>query len=207
MATRSLLTLAFAVIAVFALSCEWLSTRHYNVDRLSPNGTYRVKVAVKVRDEGGLSGHFTDQGSVQVLKGQEIVYSNDWNYRDNWESSFIDSFPVIEWVGNNVLRMGHDISKQPFTNELTISNQTAEYLKHIGISVRKNEHFDAFDIPPGNSVTVRSSPGFDPTPVKEVSIGYGGETSSGKRFVGTLQQEQPENSIKIQITVRAEDVN
>lgn len=207
MLTRSLLTLAISVIVVFVLSCEWLLTRHYNVDKLSPNGTYRVKVAVKVRDEGGLSGHFTDQGSIQVMKGQETVYADDWNYRDNWESSFIDNYPVIEWVANNILRMGHDLSRQPFTNELTISNQTAENLKHIGFSTAKNESFEVFDIAPGTSVTVRSSPHFDPTPVNKVSIGYGGETQSGKRLVGTLEQEQPGNSIKLQITIRPEDVN
>ena len=199
---------SIAVVGVLscALSLSCGRTRKYNVDNVSPDGTYRVKVSGKVKDEGDIAGHFTDQGQLQILKGDEMIIDRSWNYRDNWDPSFIDSNPVIEWIGNNVLRMGTDISRQPFTNELTISNQTGEPLKFIDISVHKNESFTAFDIAPGGSVVVRSSPGFDPSPVNKVSIGYGGATRSGKRLEGSLEQAQPENSIRIQITIRPEDV-
>ena len=106
MATRSRIILAIIAIGLIGMSCEWLSTRNYDVDKSSPNGVYRVKVAVRVEDEGDFAGHFTEQGKIQVLKGQEIVYHRDWNFRDNWESTFIDANPVIEWVGDNTLRMG-----------------------------------------------------------------------------------------------------
>ena len=206
MAARYLIAVFIVSSCLFNLSCGWRRTRNYNVDKASPGGTYRVKVNGSVKDEGDLLGHFTDQGQLQILKGEEMIIDRSWNYRDNWDPSFIDSKPVIEWVGTNVLRMGHDISRQPFTNELTISNKTGEQLKHIDITTAKNESFYAFDIAPGASVTVRSSPHFDPTPVDKLSIGYGGETRSAKRFEGTLEQKQPENSIKLQITIRPEDV-
>jgi len=206
MAARYLIALIIVSSCLFNLSCGWWRTRNYNVDKASPGGTYRVKVNGSVKDEGDFAGHFTDQGQLQILKGEEMIIDRRWNYRDNWDPSFIDSNPVIEWVGTNVLRMGHDISRQPFTNELTISNKTGEQLRHIDISTAKNESFYAFDIAPKASVTVRSSPHFDPTPVEKLSIGYGGETRSAKRFEGTLEQKQPENSIKLQITIRPEDV-
>jgi hypothetical protein len=167
---------------------------------------YRVKVNGSVKDEGDFAGHFTDQGQLQILKGEEIIVDRSWNYRDNWDPRFIDSNPVIDWVGNSVLRTGTDLSRQPFTNELTISNKTGQELKYISISIHKNESFYAFDVAREGSVIVRCSPGFDPTPVNKVSVGYSGETRSAKHFVGTLEQQQPENSIKIQITIRAEDV-
>ena len=204
---RRLMILAIIFGGSFGLSCQWLRTKNYNVDRPSPGGTYRLKVHGSVKDEGDFAGHFTDQGQLQILRGEEVIIDRSWNYRDNWDPSFIDSNPVSEWVGTNVLRMGHDISRQPFTNELTISNKTGEQLKYIDITTAKNESFDAFDIAPGASVTVRSSPHFDPTPVDKLSIGYGGETRSAKRFEGTLEQKQPENSIKLQIIIRPEDVN
>ncbi|HXT64054.1 MAG TPA: hypothetical protein VN696_13530 [Pyrinomonadaceae bacterium] len=182
-------------------SCDWWRTRNYKFDKVSPNGTYRVKVNGSVKDEGDFAGHFTDQGELQILKGNEMIINTSWNYKDNWDPSFIDSNPIIDWVESNVLRMGTDISRQPFTNELTISNQTGEQLKYISINSHKNESFYAFDIAPGGSVTVRSSPGFDPSPIDKVSIGYSGETQSGKRFTGVLEQKQPENSIKLQITL------
>lgn len=206
MAARYLIAFIIVSSCLFNLSCGWWRTRNYNVDKASPGGTYRVKVNGSVKDEADIAGHFTDQGQLQILKGEEMIIDRSWKYRDNWDPSFIDSNPVIEWVGTNVLRMGHDISRQPFTNELTISNKTGEQLKHIDISTAKNESFYAFDIAPGASVTVRSSPHFDPTPVDKLSIGYGGEMRSAKRFEGTLEQKQPENSIKLQITIRPEDV-
>ena len=206
MAARSLLIVAISVIALFALSCEWLSTKHYNVDRLSPKGTYRVKVAVKVRDEGGFSGHFTDQGSLQVLKGQETVYEDQWNYRDNWDPSFIDRNPVIEWVGDNILRMGADNSGQPFTNELIVSNETSEHVKHFSLTCGKYENFDVFDLTPGSRVVLRPSPGLNLYTPDEIHLGYSAQTQSGKHFQGSLEQKQPNNSIKLEIKIRPEDI-
>jgi hypothetical protein len=199
-------SIVVVVVLSCALSLSCGRTRKYNVDKVSPDGTYRVKVSGKVKEEGDFAGHFTDQGQLQISKGDEMIIDRSWNYRDNWDPSFIDSNPVIEWIGNNVLRMGTDISRQPFTNELTIYNQTTEQLKNIDISVHKNESFYVFDVAPGGSVIVRSSPGFDPTPIDKVWVGYGGETRSAKRFEGTLEQPQPEHSIKIQITIRPEDL-
>jgi hypothetical protein len=206
MVTRSLIVLTIFVIALLVLSCEWLSTKRYNVDRLSPNGTYRVKVAVAVKDEGDISGHFTDQGSIKVLKGSETVYAEDWNYRDNWDPSFIERNPVIEWVEDNVLRMGGDKSGQPFTNELIISNDTEEHLKHIGVSCGKYETFKVFDIGPRSTVVLHPSPGLHSDVSGDFSVGYGGVTLSGKAFSGALQQKQPNSSLKLQIRVSPQDL-
>lgn len=207
MVTRSLLILTISVITLFSLSCEWLSTRHYNVDRLSPGGTYRVKVAVKVRDEGGLSGHFTDQGSIQVLKGQETVHEDHWNYRDSWDPSFIDRNPVIEWVGDNILRMGADNSGQPFVNELIVANETSEHVKYFSLSCGKYENFKIFDLTPGSRVVLRPSPGLNPDTSGNISWGYLTLTQSGKNFQGALEQKQPNNSTKLEIKIRPEDIN
>jgi len=190
-----------------AQSCGWLNTKHYKVDKPSPTGIYRVKVAVTVKDEGDFAGHFTDQGSIQVLKGTETVYAYDWNYRDNWDPSFIDRNPVIEWVGNNVLRMGGDNSKEPFSDELIISNETSEHVKHIGVSCGKYEHFDVFDLSPRGEVVLRPSPGLNPDVSGNISWGYGVETQSGKAFQGAIQQKQPSNSIKVEIKIRPEEIH
>jgi len=191
----------------FIQACGWFSTRHYNVDKPSPTGMYQVKVAVTVKDEGDLVGHFTSQGSVQVLKGTETVYSQDLNYRDNWEPTFIDTNPVIEWVGNNALRMGGDNSRQPFTNELTISNETSEHVKHVGVSCGKYEGFHVFDLASGDRVVLRPSPGLNPDTSGEYSLGYGVETLSGKSVQGAFRQKQPNHSIKMEIKIRPEDIH
>src|SRR5436190_6833001 len=129
MFARSLIILTVIVTGTVGLSCEWLRTKNYNVDKSSPGGLYRVKVDVRVVDEGDLTGHFTDQGTIQFFKGGEIITKREWNYRDNWESTFIDANPSIEWVGDNVLRMGLSNAGQPFTDELIVSNMTKQNLK------------------------------------------------------------------------------
>lgn len=193
--------------ACVAQSCGRLNTKHYNVDKPSPTGIYRVKVAVTVKDEGDFAGHFTDRGNIQVLKGAETIYANDWSYRDNWDPSFIDRNPIIEWVGNNILRMGGNNSQEPFSDELIISNETSEHVKHIGVSCGKYEHFDVFDLIPGAQVVLRPSPGLNPDVSGNISWGYGIQTQSGKAFEGAIQQKQPSTSIKVEIKIRPEDIN
>lgn len=206
MNARRILFFGLVIVSLSALSCKWLSRRNYNVDKTSPNGVYRVKVDVRVEDEGDVAGHFTEQGKIQVLRGQETIHSREWSFRDNWESTFIDNNPVIEWVGNNTLRMGRDNSSQPFTVELIVSNKTDERLKHIGVGCGKFESFDVFDVTPGGQVVLRPSPGLNPQASGEFSLGYVGETESGRRFTGAVQQKQLSNSPSLQITISAKDL-
>jgi hypothetical protein len=206
MLARSLIILTVIVIGAFGLSCDWLRTKNYNIDKSSPGGVYRVKVDVKVVDDGDLAGHFTDQGKIQFLKGQETITTREWNYRDNWESTFIDANPSIEWVGDNVLRMGLSNAGQPFTEELIISNVTKQNLKYLGISCGRNESFEVFDIAPGGQVVLRVSPKLNWDVSGDFSIGYGGQAQNGRSFTGALQQKQPEGPVKIQLTVNSKDV-
>ena len=202
-----------ALIAA-CISIAWLAqscakpTKHYNVDKPSPTGTYRVKVAVTVKDEGDFLGQFTQQGAVQVLKGQEVIYSWDLNYRDSLESTFIDNNPSIEWVGNNALRMGSHNSGHPFMNELLIWNDTSEHFKHVGVSFGKSETFEVFDLLPGDRVVLQVSPGrdYDSAGDFDLSFGYGGQTQSGKAFQGATQQKQPNHSVKLQLRIKPQDI-
>jgi len=206
MAARCLVILIVVSNFVLLQSCGWGRTRNYNVDKVSPDGTYRVKVAGTVKDEGDAAGHFTDQGQLQILKREEMIIDRSWNYRDNWDPSFIDCNPVTEWVGNNALRMGGDNSRQTFTDELVISNNSGEHLKYLSIGLGKYESFYVFDVKPGDSVVVRSSPGLNYYAPGEVHIGYLGQMQSGTKLEGELKQQQPENSIRLQITIKPEDV-
>jgi hypothetical protein len=209
MLSRALIALSMTV-AVLGQSCAWLASKHYKSDNASPTGIYRVKVDVTVKDEGGLSGRFTSQGGIQVFKGTEIVYSQDLNYSDTWESTFMDDHPVIEWVGNNALRMGGDISREPFTNELVVWNDTPEHFKEVGITFSKYESFHVFDLIPGAKVILQVAPGsdYDSSGDQELSFGYGGQTQSGKAFQdAAAPQKHPNHSVKLQIRIKPEDIN
>jgi hypothetical protein len=206
MKTARILSLAAVAVVSSALSCGWLSAKNYNVDKTSPNGTYRVKVGVRVEEEGDLFGHFTERGKIEVFKAWEIIYNCEWKVRDNWESTFIDANPVIEWLGENILRMGLDRSNQPFSDELMISNDTDETLKSVEVSCGKYEQFRVFDIAPGGRIVLRPAPKLNFDVSGDFYLGYGGETQGGKKFAGALKQKQPDSSIRLEITVNAKDL-
>jgi hypothetical protein len=205
MATSRLTFLFIVTISLFT-SCSWLATKRYKTDKTSPNGTYRVKVDVQITDEGDWAGHFTEQGKIQIFKSQETIYHYDWNYRDNWEPTFINTSPSIEWVGDNVLRMGGETSRQLFSDELIILNNTDEPLKHVGVGCGKYEQFQVFDIAPHGQITLHTFPGLNQDVSGDYSLGYDGETQSGKKFEGVLSQKQPNSSLRLQITVNAKDL-
>ncbi len=194
-------------VALLSQGAEWLETKHYNVDRFSPRRTYRVEIAVTVKEEGDILGHFTEQGKERVSKGQETIYSNEWNYRDNWEPTFIDRNPVVEWVDDNILRQGGDNSHQPFTDELMVTNATNETIKFLGISCGKYENFDVFGLAAGDRVVLRPSPGLNPDVSGNFELGFGGQTQSGRRFQGTLKEKQPAHSIILKITIKPNNLN
>ena len=210
MIMRRLLCLGLVAVSLSGLSCQRLSRRNYNVDKVSPNGVYRVKVEVRVEDEDTLMGGFNEWGKVQFFKGQEVIDTNEWQRKDNFEPTFIDAHPNIEWIGDNVLRMGGDRPDEHHAAGLIISNNTAEPLRYIGVSCSKYESFEVFDIAPGSQIMFVIAPTFQPDELSTYALGYGGETQSGKKFEGVTAQGQrrspADDSLTFQIAVNAKDL-
>jgi hypothetical protein len=203
-------SLFFSILAMnlIVYGQNYYVDKNLNVDKLSPTGEYRVKVDIHVEEENDLAGHFNERGKIQVFKGKEVIYSNEWKVRDNWESTFIDNNPIIEWVGDNALRMGRDRSKESVSNQLVISNNTDERLKHMGVSCGKSENFYIFSLPPNSQLTLYPSPGLNPDTSKNYLLGYGGETQSGKKFYGVLEKRKPPagKSVRLEISVSTKDL-
>lgn len=201
--------LLITAVGVLGLTREWQSGRKYDVEQTSPNGVYRVKV--KLREEKGTGTRdYTERLSIQCFKGQEIVYDFESVNSDQYEPSLLEGIQVVEWVSDNVLRMGRNRSNQPFNDELVISNETGEYLKHVSVGYGRFESFRVFDLAPGSKITIPASPGFTPDGSSNYFLGYGGLTLSGKKFEG-LMERNPRKSpadgpLKFQLTVSAKDV-
>ena len=201
-----------ATFCVAGVSCKWLSRRSYKVDKPSPTGAYRVKVDVKVEDYYELLAGFHEWGKIELLKGDEIVDSRDWDINDNFETTFIDGTPVIEWTGNNVLRMGRR-QEGLFLDEVVVSNNTGENLKYVGISSDKHEELTVFDLAAGDRITLRSSPvprWTDGNGSIKYTVGYGGKSQTGKGFSGFVDESQrkvsAEGPARFQIVIRQEDL-
>lgn len=204
-----LLFLTTVATSVFGQSCIWQSGLNYNIDKTSPTGLYRVRIESRAEEPKGTS-KYTEHVRFQFFKGQEIVHTYIWENSDQYEPSFRDTAPVIEWAYNNVLRMGRDRSDQPFFDELILSNNTVEYLKHIGVSYGRYESFNVFDLAPGTKITLQASPGFKPDGSSNSYLGYSGVTQSGRKFEGVKEANKrvspAEGSLKFEITIKADDL-
>ncbi|HEX8424102.1 MAG TPA: hypothetical protein VF634_11850 [Pyrinomonadaceae bacterium] len=212
MRTRRTISLVLAVVSLSGLSCEWMRTRNYNIDKASPNGTYRVRIDARVQDDEQNYFGFHEQVKIRFFKGQEIVLSREWQRTDSMEATFVQAHPVVEWASDNVLRMGAEIAGRPFLDEIIVSNQSGEQLKYVDVSYGRYESFTGFDVAAGNTMTLHVAPVFQsgPTLADYNFVGYGGETTSGKKFEGNLKDERrripADGQLKFKITINAEDL-
>lgn len=202
------LLIVITSLGLFGLLREWQSGRKYDFEKASPNGVYRVKIQLR-EEEGTGTRDYIERLKVQYFKGQEIIYGYESENADQYEPSILEGMQVIEWVSDNVLYVGRDRSDQPFNDELIISNNTDEYLRHLGVSNGRFESFRVFDLAPGHQLTLLASPGFKPDRSSNYFLGYGGMTQSGKKFEGAMESKQRKSPAdgpsKFHITINAKD--
>ncbi len=198
MAIRTVLTSTLIVATLLSLqSCKWLSRRNSKIDKPSPTGVYRVKFESTLEDEDSW-GRFHEWGSIQYVKGAEIVYSHKWDYTDTWEDTVMDTHATAAWLGDNVLYMGGNdpVADKPM-DEITISNTTLEHLSYVNISFSKYSNITVFDLPAAGQTKVRV-PLIGDWRLQEGQIdwdfGFGGVTQSKRKFVGVRQALQKTTS-------------
>ena len=196
MLTRTILSLLLVAMLLSAQSCQWLSRRRSNIDKPSPTRAYRVKFESTVEDVD-LWG-FHEWGSVQYLKGAEIIYSHTWDYKDSLEDTIMGTHANAAWLSDNVLYMGGDDPhvEKPM-DEITISNTTLEHLNYATISFSKHSHITVFDLPAAGQIRVRV-PRVMNWRYKEGQIdwsfGFGGGTRSKREFAGARRDLQKTTS-------------
>jgi hypothetical protein len=191
-------------LGVAGTSYIWQSGQKYEFDKTSPNGLYRIRV--EFREEAGKgTREYTERLKIQYFKKEELIYTEESENPFQYEPSIRLDKGEVEWVSDNILRMGDDLSGQPFYDEISISNNTSENLKRIGIGFGRFEGFMAFDLAPGNHITLHASPRFKPDGSSNYFVGYSGITESGKTFQGRKEYIQRKSStdgpLKFQITI------
>ena len=100
-----------------------------------------------------------------------------------------EGLQVVEWVAENVVRLGRDRSQQPFSDELSIANQTGEPISFLQVSYGRFESFRIFDLPAGSSITLAASPEFKPDGTSNHSVVYAGYIH-GRVIEGDSSQKQ-----------------
>ena len=202
--------LSITTLSSFILSCllvAWSCSaqpKHYEIDKRSPNGSFRVKVNVNRGDGSGT----LDQAKFEFLTGQEVVNSWEWKQEDHYERDF-DSFLPIEWVDERVLEIGGGGSNAaPFSDELTVTNASGQDLKYLSISYGKSNVFMIFALAPGANVSLRVNPQLT-VKGEEFSFGYGGMTQAGKQFTQVMKVGERVNADgpkKISLIISPEQV-
>ncbi|HEX6189194.1 MAG TPA: hypothetical protein VFZ40_14030 [Pyrinomonadaceae bacterium] len=198
--------MTIASLAIFFGSCALLHS-DVNFDKKSPNGTYRAKVHVwQERHETGYLDHI----KVEVFKGQENILAYHNRDEDQYERSTRTRAQVVEWLSDNVLLMGRDRSDQPFSDELSVTNNTDEHVELLGIGFGKYQSLNVFDLTPNSKLTVYVSPEFKPDGTSSDSLGYSGQTQSGISFQGSIKRTQrkspSEGPFKFEIIINPSDV-
>lgn len=180
----------------------------YDVDKTSPNGTYRIRVEVRKGPQKG-PRDYTELGRYQFYRGHELIYTYNWEEADQYEPTFRELKPSIDWVTDNILRMGDQDSDQPFFDEILLENQTDEILTYVSVGYGKSELFWLFDLKPAAKTFLRARPQFKTDGTSNYFIGYGGMTRSGKEFEGTTEAKQRESAadgpLKFAITISPKD--
>jgi hypothetical protein len=188
---RTLLIIILAC-CLGALSCDRLHRKNYNLEKTSPNGTYMVEVDVTVDSDDDWFGSFDEIGKIQILKGPEVVDSDEWKRHDTFETTFIEDNPVVEWVQNNVLRMGQAQQGQPFLDEVVVSNNTDQPVKFVSVSCDKRDGFKIIDLAPRGRISLQALPisAWSDNGSPKYSLGYSARTLDGKEYSGVLDVKQ-----------------
>lgn len=162
-------------------ACMAARSQQYEIDKPSPDGSYRVKVDVK----RGQADETLDQAKFRFFIGDKVVEEWDWKQPNQYEPDF-DSFLPIEWIDNQILNIGKITNRPPYRDELLITNSSGEYLNYFHISYGRTQSYLIFALPPGKQITVLASPWFT-TKDEDFSFGYGGKSQSGKSFTNVIK--------------------
>lgn len=193
--------LCITVISIsIAVSCARVKSQEF-IDKTSPNGSHRVKVNVKPH---GPSQRL-DEAQFEFFTGNRLVDSWHWKQEDELEFGFKRSLLPIEWISEDVLRVGKIQSSISYFDQVILSNATDEYLDYVSISYNRNEIYWIFALAPGSRTEIHPTPWFT-AQGDEFTFGYSCRSRSGKRFVEVVKRGQRVSSspgpLKFEIAIK-----
>lgn len=200
----------FIVIAAsfIGVSRIWQSRETYAIDKASPRGNYRVKVELRKEKSTGTRDR-NEHLKMTYFNRDGIIHVGEWVNSDQFEPSLRNRIEVVEWVADNVLRIGRVRLDQPFDDELVISNNTDESLQYLEVDYGKFQSFHVFDLAPRSQTMLRASPEFKPDHSSNYFLGYGGKTKTGREFHGNMEAKKRASSadgpLNFKITINTTD--
>jgi hypothetical protein len=127
---------------------------------------------------------------MKYFKFDSVVASYENLNSDQYEPSLSDSIQRVEWLSNDVLVISKKLSRDPFQDDLLLTNNTSQTLKYVEVDYGRNQAFHVFDLAAGAHMSLSASPDFKKDGSSNYFLGFGGESSDGRRFEGTREAKQ-----------------
>lgn len=143
----------------FSLACSLFDEEDLYIETRSPTGTYTLLF------EGKMSRTSTVAGSSEIVKltvkkGEATYYVKDPFFGEKGLGPhFQGKYPVLEWINDTTIRLGHDVSSQPYSDRIRIFNSTNETLSVVEIFYI-NDRFLILDFEPKAELVLSASPQF-----------------------------------------------
>jgi hypothetical protein len=158
-------TVALAAVIImllslsFSLACSLFDEDDLFIETRSPMGTYTLLF------QGKINGTSTIAGSSEVVKltvkrdGASYFVKDQFFGEPGLGPHFRGKYPVLEWLNDSAIRLGEEISSQPYTDRIRILNSTKEILSVLEIFYI-NERFLILDFKPEAQLVLSASPQF-----------------------------------------------
>lgn len=189
---RFMLVKVVIAVGLFFQSCG--GDLRFQIETRSPRGTYHVTLEGVKSPATALPGEFYVQ-NVKLVADKEnrpIVVEQNFFKADHYDPSFFDVYPLNEWTNDFTLRLG-DRNPQHFLDTVVIRNMTDVELNLVIVDYGRFERFLIFDINPGKSVTLQTSPQFDRG---QPASGVAYTAYSQDRFFSGAEQRSGERKVE-----------
>lgn len=159
MVSHNGLAAAIVAIALAYHSCD--RGIEFNIETRSPKQVYVVRFSAKKTPPRALPGEFYVQDvRLVAAKGKDFVVTDDnFFHNDPYDPLFLEAYPIQEWISDSILRLGN-AEPQPFQDEITLVNRTAQALDLVVVEYGKRERFLIFDLKQGGQLKLKASPQF-----------------------------------------------
>lgn len=169
-------TVALAAVLImllglsFSLAYSLFDEDDLFIETRSPMGTYTLLF------EGKISRTSTIAGSSEVVKltvkrdGATYFVKDPFFGEPGLGPHFRGKYPVLEWLNDSAIRLGEEVSSQPYFDRIRVVNSTKETLSLVEIFYI-NERFLILDFESEAQLVLSASPQFrsDSTPAPTVA--------------------------------------
>lgn len=129
------------------------------IETRSPKGTYTLLFEGKTNRTDTIAG-VSEMVKLTVVKGQATYFVKDPFFGEKGLGPhFRATYPVLEWLNDSAIRLGEDVSSQPYSDQIRILNSTKETLSVVEIFYGK-ERFLILDFEPDAQLVLSPPPQF-----------------------------------------------